>query len=34
MTSWWVNQGTTYAEELEAGQLWAPIVAHGGQHFV
>jgi MoxR-like ATPase len=29
-TTWWVNQGTTYAEARDAGHVWAPLLQKNG----
>jgi 5-methylcytosine-specific restriction enzyme B len=29
-TAWWVNQGTTYAQEREGGYVWAPTTNKAG----
>ena len=29
-TTWWVNQGTTYAEARDSGHVWAPLLQKNG----
>ncbi|MFM7576332.1 MAG: hypothetical protein ACKO5Q_05255, partial [Microcystaceae cyanobacterium] len=31
MTSWWVNQGSNFKEELEWGYLWSPVHGKDGR---